>query len=117
MKHGTKTKKLGRTKDQREALMASLVESLIQYEQITTTEAKAKALRPIVEKLITKSKTDTVANRRLVLSRLKNRKPTTKKLFDEIGPRYSDRSGGYTRVIKLPPRSSDAAPMAVIQLV
>ena len=117
MKHGIKTKKLGRVKNQREALLASLVEALIKHEQIKTTEAKAKALRPIVEKLITKAKTDSVQNRRLVNSRLKNRDEVTKKLFDEIGPRFKDRDGGYTRVLKLPKRSSDAAPMAIIELV
>lgn len=117
MKHGTKIKKLGRKKNQREALMASLVEALVERESIQTTEAKAKALRPIAEKLITKAKDDTVANRRLVLSRLKNRQATVKKLFSEIGPRYADRNGGYTRITKLPPRESDAAPMAVIELI
>ena len=117
MKHGIKIKKLGRKKNQREALMASLVEALVEHGRIETTEAKAKALRPVVEKLITKAKVDSVQNRRLLMSRLKNRPHTTKKLFDEIGPKYQDRSGGYTRILKLPARQSDAAPLAIIELV
>lgn len=117
MKHGSKIKKLGRKKNQREALMASLVEALLLNERITTTEAKAKALRPIVEKLITKSKVDSPQNRRLINARLKNRPLTTKTLFDEIGPRFVDRDGGYTRVLKLPYREADAAAMAIIELV
>lgn len=117
MKHGIKTRKLGREKGPREALMASLVEALVLHERINTTEAKAKSLRPIVEKLITKAKADSLHNRRLVNSRLKNRNEVTKKLFDDIGPRYQDRDGGYTRILKLPVRVSDAAPMAIIELV
>ena len=117
MKHGIKVKKLGREKAQREALMASLVEAIIVHGQITTTEAKAKALKPVVEKLITKAKVDNVQNRRLINSKLKNRDLTTKALFENVAPRYVDRMGGYTRIIKMPVRVSDAAPMAVIQLV
>ena len=117
MKHGSKIKKLGRVKSQREALTASMIEALVSHGRITTTEAKAKALRPAIEKLITKAKTDSVQNRRLVNARLKNRPTTTKKLFEDIGPRYESRDGGYTRILKLPVRQSDAAPMAIIELV
>lgn len=117
MKHGTKIKKLGRPKSQRDALMASMVEALIEHGRIETTLAKAKALRPIVEKLITKSRIDSVQNRRLVLAKLKNRPHTVKKLFDVVAPTYQDRTGGYTRILKLPVRQSDAAPLAIIELV
>ncbi len=117
MKHGIKTKKLGRKKNVREALMASLIEALVLHGQIQTTQAKAKALRPLIEKLVTRAKIDSVQNRRLVASRLKNRDDVTKILFDEIAPKYKDRDGGYTRVLKLPQRQSDAAPMAIIQFV
>ena len=117
MNHGQKTRKFGRRKGQRDALMASLAEAFIENGRIQTTEAKAKSLRPYVEKLITKAKDDTVQNRRLLAGRLKNRKATIKKLFDEVAPNYKDRNGGYTRIMKLPPRESDAAPLAIIELV
>jgi len=117
MKHGNNTRKFGRRKGQRDALMASLAEAIIANERIQTTEAKAKSLRPYVEKIITKAKTDSVQNRRLIAARLKNRKDSVRKLFDDIAPRYTDRNGGYTRVLKLPARESDAAPMAIIELV
>ena len=81
-----------------------------------TTEAKAKELRPFVEKLITRSKTDTLANRRLVIARLHS-ESGAKKLFSKIGPSFATRNGGYTRIVKLPARKSDSARMAVIQLI
>ncbi len=96
--------------------MANMVASLIAAEGINTTEAKAKALRPIAEKMITKAKKGGVHNHREVVKFLRDREMATK-LFDEIGPRYEDRAGGYTRIIKLDPRSGDNAPMARIELV
>ena len=96
--------------------MANLVASLIAAEAITTTEAKAKALRPVAEKMITKAKKGGLHNHRQGVSFLRDREMTTK-LFDEIGPRYQDRAGGYTRVIKIGPRHGDNAPMARIELV
>jgi large subunit ribosomal protein L17 len=97
-------------------MMANLVASLIAAEGITTTEAKAKAMRPIAEKMITKAKKGGVHNHRQVMRFLNDREMATK-LFDEVGPRYVDRPGGYTRIMKLGPRSGDNAPMARIELV
>ena len=97
-------------------MMANLVASLIAAEGITTTEAKAKAVRPVAEKMITKAKKGGVHNHRQVVRFLRDREMATK-LFDEIGPRYVDRPGGYTRILKLGPRSGDNAPMARIELV
>ena len=97
-------------------MMAYLVASLIAAEAITTTEAKAKALRPIAEKMITKAKKGGLHNHRQVVSFIRDREMASK-LFDEIGPRYQDRAGGYTRVIKIGPRKGDNAPMARIELV
>jgi len=96
--------------------MANLVASLIAAEGIITTEAKAKAMRPMAEKMITKAKKGGVHNHREVVKFLGDREMASK-LFDEIGPRYEDRPGGYTRVIKLGPRHGDNAPMARIELV
>jgi len=117
MKHHDKNKKLGRTRNQRTALKRGLVQALVDKESIKTTEAKAKDLRPTVEKLITRAKTDTVANRRLVAARLGNDEKTTKKLFDVIGPRYKDRLGGYTRIVKIAQKPGSARKEAVIDLV
>ncbi len=97
-------------------MMANLVASLIAAEAITTTEAKAKALRPIAEKMITKARKGGAHNHRQVVSFLRDREMATK-LFDEIGPRYVDRPGGYTRILKVGPRHGDNAPMARIELV
>jgi large subunit ribosomal protein L17 len=97
-------------------MMANLVASLIAAEAIVTTEAKAKALRPIAEKMITKAKKGGLHNHRQVVSFMRD-KEMTAKLFDEIGPRYVDRSGGYTRILKIGPRHGDKAPMARIELV
>ena len=96
--------------------MANLVASLIAAEGITTTEAKAKAMRPIAEKMITKARRGGVYNHRQVVRFLGDREMASK-LFDEIGPRYFDRPGGYTRIIKIGPRHGDNAPMARIELV
>ena len=100
------------------AMMANLVASLIAAEAITTTEAKAKAMRPVAEKMITKAKKGGVHNHRNVVKFLRDREMASK-LFDEIGPRYAEeeRNGGYIRIIKLDPRSGDNAPMARVELV
>jgi len=96
--------------------MANLVASLIAAEALTTTEAKAKAVRPIAEKMITKARKGGVHNHRQVVSFLRDREMASK-LFDEIAPRYADRPGGYTRILKVGPRHGDNAPMARIELV
>jgi large subunit ribosomal protein L17 len=116
MRHNRKGKVLGRTKAPREALLRSLATSFVVYGKIKTTKAKAKVLRPIVEKLITSAKNDTLHNRRLALSYLYT-EGAVKKLFEVLGPKYQDRKGGYTRIIKLEPRVNDGAEMAVIELV
>lgn len=116
MRHHDKNRKFGRTRNQRAALLRSLAVSLIGRGKIKTTEAKAKELRPFVERLVTKSREGTLASRRLVSARLGNSKET-KKLFDDIAPKYKSRSGGYTRIIKLPARKSDGSKMAVIEFV
>jgi len=116
MRHHNRVKKFGRKKNQRHALMRSLAESLLKEGRIKTTESKAKALRPFVERLITLSKTNTLASRRLVRARLGNALGIGK-LYKEIAPKYASRSGGYTRVVKMEQRLSDGARMAVIELV
>jgi large subunit ribosomal protein L17 len=98
------------------AMFGNLVASLIAAEAIVTTEAKAKALRPVAERVITKAKKGGVHNQRQVISFIRD-KDMAFKLFDEIGPRYADRNGGYTRILKLGPRNGDNAPMARIELV
>jgi len=108
--------RFGGSSSHQKAMMANLVASLIAAEGITTTEAKAKAMRPIAEKMITKAKKGGVHNHRQVVRFLGDREMATK-LFDEIGPRYVERPGGYTRIMKLGPRSGDNAPMARIELV
>lgn len=116
MRHHDKVKSFNRTKNQRSALMRSLAQALLAHGRIVTTTAKAKALRPFIERLITKAKTEqTVASKRLLVSRLGNKGAVQK--LEEIAPRYKDRNGGYTRVVKLPPRESDSADMSVIELV
>lgn len=118
MRHGIQTRKFGRVKKQRVALMRSLALSLIKHESIKTTEAKAKSLRPFIEKLVTNAKKgDTVAGRRLIVSKLGQKSDEVAKLFEDIAKRYEKRAGGYTRVTKLSPRNSDASPMAIIEFV
>ena len=117
MKHLKKGRKFGRVTNQRTALLKHLSHALILHEKIQTTEAKAKTLRPIIEKLITKGRVDTLASRRLVLSRLGGEKEATKKLFDGIALQYKDRKGGYTRITKLPLRAGDASKQAMIEFV
>jgi large subunit ribosomal protein L17 len=115
MKHHKTIRKFGRERDQRVALLRSLARSLILHEKIKTTEARAKELRPFVEKLITKSKTDTLAARRLVTADLGNQLVTMRKLFTTLGPRFKERHGGYTRVTKLGRSGDDARAMAQIE--
>ncbi|MCC7469899.1 MAG: 50S ribosomal protein L17 [Bacteroidetes bacterium] len=117
MRHHNKNRKFGRKKNVRAALMKGLALSLINHNRIKTTEAKAKELRPFIEKLVTRAKSSDLASRRIAISRLMNRAPETKKLFEEIAPKFKDVSGGYTRILKLPPRISDGAKMALIEFV
>lgn len=116
MRHRVAGRKLQRTSAHRNALFRNMAAALIKHEQITTTLAKAKELRPYVEKLVTLAKKGGLSNRRLAYTRLMDEQQLAK-LFDVIAPRYADRSGGYTRVIKAGIRSSDAASMAVIEFV
>ena len=116
MRHRVGGRKLGRTSSHRIALFRNMAAALIKHEQITTTLPKAKELRPYVEKLITLAKKGGLSNRRLAHARLLDDTQLTK-LFDVIAPRYADRNGGYTRVIKAGIRASDAAPMGIIELV
>ena len=116
MRHRKKGKQLRRTSEQKLALMRSLSKALIERGAIETTEAKAKELRPFVEKLITKAKTGTLHARRLA-GRDIHKRETADKLFREIGPRYAKRTGGYTRILKTGHRKGDGAEMARIELV
>jgi len=116
MRHRVAGRKLQRTTAHRNALFRNMAAALIKHEQITTTLAKAKELRPYVEKLVTLAKKGGLSNRRLAYARLMDDGQLVK-LFDTIAPRYADRSGGYTRVIKAGIRASDAAAMAVIEFV
>jgi large subunit ribosomal protein L17 len=111
-----KGRRFGGDAAHQKAMMANMVASLIAAEAIVTTETKAKAVRPIAEKMITKARKGGVHNHRQVVAFLRD-KEMASKLFDEIGPRYEDRPGGYTRILKLGPRQGDNAPMARIELV
>ena len=116
MRHGAAYRKLGRTASHRTAMFANMAASLIKHEQITTTLPKAKELRPFVEKLVTLAKKGDLHARRQAISHVRD-VPQVGKLFDTIGPRYADRNGGYCRIVKAGIRASDAAPMAIIELV
>ena len=116
MRHKVGQRKLNRTGSHRIAMLRNMAASLIKHEQITTGVAKAKELRPYVEKLITLAKKGGLSNRRLAHSRLMNDAQLSK-LFDVLATRYADRNGGYTRIIKAGYRASDASPMAIIELV
>lgn len=116
MRHRVAGRKLGRTTSHRQAMFRNMASSMIKHEVIKTTLPKAKELRGVVEPLITLAKNDSVANRRLAFSRLRD-KEAVKKLFDELGPRYQERPGGYMRVLKYGHRSGDTAPMAYVELV
>ncbi len=118
MKHHKSIRKFGRTKNQRTALLRSLAISLIEHGKITTTEAKAKELRPFVEKLVTTGRgSDVISSTRLISSRLGGNKDATKKIITDLSAKYKDRDGGYTRVVKLSPRSGDGSKMAVIEFI
>jgi large subunit ribosomal protein L17 len=117
MRHRVAGRKFGRNTNQRKALFRGLAVSLILNERITTTETKAKSIRPIVEKLVTMAREDTEHHRRLVRSRLGGNDVATRKLFESLGPRFEGQPGGYTRIYKLGARRGDAAPMALIEFV
>jgi large subunit ribosomal protein L17 len=116
MRHRKKTIKLGRTAEHRKALLANQVCSLIEHQRIKTTLAKAKAVRPLAERMLTLGKNGSIHARRTVFATLRQ-KNAVKKLFDDIAPRSAERSGGYTRIVKLGQRRSDSAPMAFIEWV
>jgi large subunit ribosomal protein L17 len=116
MRHLVKGKKLRRNTAHRRALLRNLVTSFLEKERVRTTLAKARATRPVAEKMITLAKKDTLHTRRLALKFI-YKKPVIKKLFDEIGPRFSERPGGYTRIVKIGPRAGDGAEMAILELL
>ncbi|MCX6754851.1 MAG: 50S ribosomal protein L17 [Candidatus Nomurabacteria bacterium] len=117
MRHGNNVRKFGRDKSQRHALLKGLMLALIAHGKIQTTEAKAKELRPTIEKMVTKANVGTLASRRLVISRLYNLTAEANKLIDEIAPKYKGQAGGYTRITKLPRRQGDASKMAIIEFI
>ena len=116
MRHQNKTVKLGRTAAHRKAMLANQVCSLIEHQRIKTTLAKAKAVRPLAEKMVTLGKKGSLHARRTALATLRQ-KDAVRKLFEDIAPRAADRKGGYTRIVKLGARKSDAAPVAFIEWV
>jgi large subunit ribosomal protein L17 len=115
MRHGNHNRKFGRETDQRHALLKSLARSLVLRGRIKTTEAKAKEIRPLVEKMVTKGKSATIANRRLLISQLGDVATANKLIKTAEG--YKDRSGGYIRIVKMVQRKGDASPMALIEFV
>lgn len=117
MRHGKKNRKFGRKAKVRKGFIRSLAIALITYEKIKTTEARAKELRPYIEKMITRARNSDLAARRTIRSRLGNQESLANKLVDEIAPRFEGRNGGYTRITKLPHRKGDASPMAIIEFV
>lgn len=116
MPQPTKGKRLGGSASHQKAMLANLAAALFWEDRITTTAAKAKAVRPYAENLITKAKSGTLHDRRQVLKAIDDSEVVTK-LFDDIGPKYADRPGGYTRIVKIGPRRGDNAEMAIIELV
>lgn len=116
MRHRVKSRTFGRYSEHRETMLHNLVAQLLRHERITTTEAKAREARPIAEKIISKGRDASLHNRRQVLAALPD-KHAVEILFDDVGPRYADRPGGYTRIVKLMPRKGDSAPMAMLELV
>lgn len=116
MRHRKSGRKLNRNSSHRSAMFRNMASSLVEHEVIKTTLAKAKELRGVVEPLITLSKEDTVSKRRLAFNRVRNR-DTVQKLFNELGPRYQSRPGGYLRILKCGFRAGDCAPMAIVELV
>lgn len=116
MRHRKKGRELSRSPSHKKATLRNMATSLFRHERIRTTQAKAKELRPYAEKLITRAKEDTVHARRQVGRKIADRE-VLGKLFEELGPRFADRPGGYTRILKLGSRKSDSAEMALIELV
>ena len=116
MLHKVWGRKLGRDKNQRRALFRSLANQLILNEKIITTEAKAKAVRPMIEKLVTRAKTNNIHNRRLIISEL-TAENTTQKMLELIGPKFKDRPGGYTRIVRMGARAGDRAQMVSLMFV
>jgi large subunit ribosomal protein L17 len=116
MRHQKNTRKLGRTSQHRDAMLANLVASLIKHKRVKTTLAKAKAARPLAEKMVTLGKGGTLHDRRLAVAKI-GQKDAVAKLFKEIAPGFKDRQGGYTRILKLGPRQSDSAPVAFLEWV
>ncbi|MCG6931602.1 MAG: 50S ribosomal protein L17 [Desulfofustis sp.] len=116
MRHGKSGRKLGKTSSHRKAMFRNMVTSLFEHERIVTTEMKAKELRPIAEKMITLAKRGDLHARRQALSYIRS-EDVVSKLFDQIQAQFTDRQGGYTRIIKTGTRRGDAAPMAIIELV
>ena len=110
------SRKLGRPTDQRRAMLRGLVTHLLQNGKIETTGTRAKEVQPMVERMITKAKTDDLASKRYVLAYV-TKEDVVKKLFDEIAPKYSDKNGGYTRIVKTGPRRGDGAEMCIIELL
>ena len=115
MRHGNGLRKLNRTSAHRQAMLRNMMNSLIEHEAIKTTLPKSKELRRVIEPMITLAKVDSVANRRLAFNRLRDRE-IVQKLFDEIGPRFANRNGGYTRILKMGFRPGDNAPIAYMEL-
>ena len=116
MRHRMNTRRLGRNSAHRWAMLGNMAASLFIEGSIVTTETRAKELRRVAEKLITKAKAGTLNDRRLVIARIPHKEAVTK-LFNELGPKYAERNGGYTRIVKLGARVGDSSPMAVVQLV
>ena len=116
MRHGHGLRKLNRTSAHRQAMLRNMMNSLIEHEVIKTTLPKSKELRRVIEPMITLAKVDSVANRRLAFNRLRDRDSVTK-LFNDLGPRFKTRPGGYTRILKMGFRVGDNAPMALVELV
>lgn len=114
MRHGNVNRKFGRESNQRRALLRSLCRSLVLRGTIQTSEARAKEIRPMIEKMLTRGKSATLANRRMIISEIGE--PATKKLL-KTAEEYRERSGGYLRIVKMGPRKGDAAPMAIIEFV
>jgi large subunit ribosomal protein L17 len=117
MKHQVLGRQFGRNTNQRKQLLRGLAVALILNERVTTTEAKAKTIRPLVEKLVTLAREDTEHHRRLAAAKLGNNLVATRKLFESIGPRFDGQPGGYTRIYKVGIRKGDAAPLAMIEFV
>lgn len=117
MRHHRTVKKFRRKRDQRKAFLNSLAEALVSRERILTTEARAKALRPYVESLVTKAKSPTLAKRRNMIASLGGREKTVKKIFEVLALRFKDRKGGYLRITKIAKRSQDGRKSAVIEFV